>query len=49
MGEHDDYADHELPPNRVPSLWMLFQVLVLVAALGGTIFFFTYFPPPYVE
>jgi hypothetical protein len=32
---HAGYADRDRPPSRVPSLWVLLQVLVIFIGLAG--------------
>ena len=49
MQEHDDYADRDLRPARVPSLRMLISVLVIFAGLGALAYYLICVTPTYVK
>jgi hypothetical protein len=45
MDQRGDFVDHDLPPARGPSLWMLFKTLVVFGGLGGLAYFVLFVPP----
>jgi hypothetical protein len=48
MDQRDEYADRDRR-GRGPSLRVLGSVLVILMAIGATVFFLTYLPPIYVR